>query len=172
MKITADEYKKYIKDEYIRSYTHYQAMVLLAKQQGVDTDDVPTPTPDPTPTPEPDPTPTPTPTPDPDPTPKPSGTDPEFYLDGQSSYTIKRGEHAYFTVYVFNVSDYHEFNCTVNGEPAYIHVDDKWNKISNGYKIDCDVRGINIGIGEYCLYWKGDIKNKDKWFKVRIVVNG
>lgn len=168
MKITSDEYKKYIKDEYIRSYTQYQAMILLAKQQGVDTDDVPTPTPGPTPTPEPDPTPTPTPTPTPEPEPS---TEPAFVYDGPSSYTINRGEHAKFTIYVNNATA-SDFQTTVPGDPECIKADDKWSKTSNGYMASVDVKGVNYGYGEYCLYWRKDEKDKDKWLRIKITVKG
>lgn len=166
MKITSDDYKRYIKDEYIRSYTQYQAMILLAKQQGVDTDDVPTPTPDPTPDPQPEPEPTPTPIPEPEPS-----TEPTFVYNGSPSYTIDRGEHAKFTIYLNNCKA-NEWQSTCPGEPDTIRVEDKWSKTSNGYMVSVDVKGVNYGYGEYCLYWRKDEKNKDKWLRIKINVKG
>ena len=165
MKITTEEYKQYIRDEYIRAYTHYQAMIQLARKEGVDDIPTPEPSPDPTPTPAPDPEPTPT------PDPEPSG-EKEFVYNGAASYTIKRGEHCFFTILVNGVSDCHDFECTVPGDHTFIKCDDKWLKTNNGYKIEVDTRGINTGSGEYCLYWKEDAKNKDKWLRVKIIVNG
>lgn len=161
MKITSEEYKNAIRQEYINSYVHYQAMILLAKKEGVD-DDVPTPTPEPTPAPAPEPTPEPT------PEPAPLG-EPEFVYNGPLEYTIKRGEHCQFTILVRNASS-KDFDCTVPGDPGYIKADDKWIPTSDGYRIECDVKGINGPGGQYSLYWKSDAKNKDKWLTITIKV--
>ena len=164
MQITKDEYKQYIKDEYIRAYTHYQAMILLAEQEGID--DVPTPEPSPGPTPEP----TPTPTPTPEPTPTPTG-EPEFVYNGAAEYTIAKGEHAKFTIYVNNATS-SDFQTTVPGDPECIRADDKWSRTSNGYKADVDIKGVNRGVGQYCLYWRKDEKSKDKWLIINVKVTG
>lgn len=150
MQITKDEYKQKIRDEYIEAYVHYQAMILLAKQEGID--DVPTPEPSPEPT----------------PTPTPTG-EPEFVYNGATEYTIAKGEHAKFTIYVNNATS-SDFQTAVPGDPECIRADDKWSKTSNGYKADIDVKGVNRGNGEYCIYWRKDEKNKDKWLIIKITV--
>lgn len=153
MKITADEYKKYIKDEYIRSYTHYQAMVLLAKQEGIDTDDVPTP----------EPTPQPTPTPDPEPISK----DPEIVYNGASSYTLVRGENAKFSVYVNNVSSSRDYIINTSGEPTYYRCEETGNKTSVGYRLDFSITGVNYGKGAIKVYLASD---KSKSITISIII--
>lgn len=162
MKISSEEYKEHIRELYIDACIQYRAMELYAQKYGVD--DIPTPTPSP------EPEPTPTPTPSPEPTPEPSG-EPEFVYSGPASYSIKRGEHCYFTILVKNATQ-NDFKCTVPGDPGYIKADDKWSKTDNGYKIDVDVKGINPGGGQYCLYWAKDGKDRDKWLTITIKVTG
>ncbi len=165
MKLTADEYKKYVKDEYIRAYTQYQAMILLAKQQGVDTDDVPTPTP----TPDPEPKPTPTPAPDPEPTPEPTpiSADPEIIYDGASTITLARGERYKFSVYVNNVNSSSDYIINTSGEPVYYKCDETGYKTSNGFRLDFNLTGVNFGGGGIKVYLAKD-KTKNAVIAVKV----
>lgn len=158
MQISMEEYKNAIRQEYINSYVHYQAMKLLAKQEGID-DDTPEPTPEPTPQ------------PTPEPTPEPISKDPEIVYNGASVINISRGEHEKFSVYVNNVSSSRDYIINTTGEPTFYKCNEVGYTTKTGYRLDFDVAGVNAGEGTISVYLAKDKKNTDNWLKIKVNVS-
>ena len=159
MQISKEEYKNAIRQEYINSYVHYQAMKLLAKQEGIDDD------------PEPSPEPTPQPTPESTPEPEPISKDPEIVYNGSTVIILSREEGEKFSVFVNNVESAADYIINTSGEPTYYRCQEQGYKTTNGYRLDFNVTGVNVGIGIISVYLKKDKNNTDKWLKIKINVN-
>lgn len=161
--MTNTEYKELIRNELNKAAVHYNAMLALAEQEGVDVDGDDIPTPESTPAP----TPAPTPTPTPEPTPEPVSKDPAIVYNGPDNITLSVGGHTKFDVYVNNVNSGHDYIINTSGEPTYIRADDTGYKTASGYRLAFDVAGINRGRGVIKVYLAAD---KTKSVEIAVTV--